>query len=179
MHLGTRYYVKLTRSFPESSLIAEDLGVITPEVTALKDKYALPGMKILHFAFGGQADNPYLPQHITPNSVTYTGTHDNDTTLGWYLALPQHEKNNLYGYLQTDTPIMPYALNQLALNTNANLVIIPMQDILGLDGAHRMNTPGTSEGNWHWRFDWTQLQPIHIRQFAEAIAASGRVVLTD
>ena len=170
---------KLTRTFPESILIAEDLGVITPEVTALKDKYALPGMKILHFAFGGQEDNPYLPQHITPNSVAYTGTHDNDTSLGWYLALPQHEKNNLHGYLQTDTPNMPYALNQLALNTNANLVIIPMQDILGLDGTHRMNTPGTAEGNWHWRFEWGQLQAIHSRQFAEAVAASGRVVLTN
>ncbi len=167
---------KLTNSFPDSVLIAEDLGVITPAVTDLKDKFALPGMKILHFAFGGQDDNPYLPQHITPNSVAYTGTHDNDTSLGWYLAMPQHEKNYLHGYLQTDTPNMPYALNQLALNTNANLVIIPMQDILGLDSTHRMNTPGTCDGNWHWRFDWAQLQPVHSRQIAEAIAASGRVV---
>ena len=167
---------KLTKSFPDSSLVAEDLGVITTEVTALKDKYGLPGMKILHFAFGGQEDNPYLPQHINPNSVAYTGTHDNDTSLGWYLALPLHEKNNLHGYLQTDTPNMPYSLNILALNTNANLVVIPMQDILGLDGTHRMNKPGTAEGNWHWRFDWAQLQPIHSQQFSEAIAASGRVV---
>ena len=109
--------------------------------------------------------------------MAYTGTHDNDTSLGWYLTLPQNEKNNLHGYLQTDTPNMPYSLNMLALSTNANLVIIPMQDILGLDGKHRMNIPGTAEGNWHWRFDWAQLQPIHCRQFSESIAASGRIVL--
>ena len=172
----------IKKSFPNLQLIAEDLGVITPEVNALREKYALPGMKILQFAFGGDDSNPYLPHNIDQNSVVYTGTHDNDTTLGWYLALDEQAKNHLYHILKdvlksgqkSTQSNMPQALVQLALETKANIAIIPMQDILGLDGEHRMNMPGTMGGNWQWRFKWPQLTADHIQQIKLAITSSQR-----
>lgn len=147
----------IQQTFPDLSLVAEDLGIITPEVEALRDNFNLPGMKILHFAFDGNHNNPYLPMHYQRNSVAYTGTHDNDTTLGWFNALSESEKQRVYDYLGWSSMPMPNALMHLALASVANLAIIPMQDVLGLGAADRMNTPGTTEGNWKWRFDWGQL----------------------
>jgi len=148
-------------------------------VDALRLKYAMPGMKILQFAFSGEQDNPYLPQNIEENSVVYTGTHDNDTTLGWYAALNDNDRHHLHTMLaqlhgEDYVPNMPNDLINMALETKANLAIIPMQDILGLDTTHRMNTPGTTEGNWHWRFAWSQLQTEHIDFMAQAIQATQR-----
>jgi 4-alpha-glucanotransferase len=159
---------------PEIHLVAEDLGIITQEVDDLRLKYHMPGMKILQFAFGGDKTNPYLPENIEENSVVYTGTHDNDTTLGWYEKLEDHVKEDLHQYLQTDEPNMPFALIQLAFKTEAQLAIVPMQDILELDGSHRMNTPGTTEGNWSWSFEWTQLTDQQVKQFTKAVIESGR-----
>jgi 4-alpha-glucanotransferase len=161
--------------FPHLSLIAEDLGVITAEVEALREKYNLPGMKILQFAFGGDDKNPYLPQNIEENSVVYTGTHDNNTTLGWYQALDERAKNHLHTVLNTTQPNMPQALVQLAFETKANIAIIPMQDILGLDSKHRMNVPGTMGGNWQWRFDWDALKTAHVDGIKQAIQQSNRM----
>ncbi len=161
--------------FPHLSLIAEDLGIITAEVDALREKYNLPGMKILQFAFGGDDKNPYLPQNIEENSVVYTGTHDNDTTLGWYQALDENAKNHLHTVLNTAQPNMPQALVQLAFETKANIAIIPMQDILGLDAKHRMNVPGTMGGNWQWRFDWDALKTAHIDGIKQVIQQSNRI----
>jgi len=138
-------------------LIAEDLGIITPEVDALRKRFKLPGMKILQFAFGGQPDNPYLPHNHEKNAVVYTGTHDNNTTLGWYKSLPENEKRHVHEYLfQSEEPIN-WLLIKAAAASVANTCILPLQDVMGLDGLHRMNTPGTTEGNWRWRFDWSQL----------------------
>jgi 4-alpha-glucanotransferase len=155
-------------------LVAEDLGIITEEVNALRLKFDLPGMKILHFAFGGGDDNYYLPANIEANSVVYTGTHDNDTTLGWYKTLEGHAKQHLHALLQSDAPNMPSDLIKMAFNTRADLAIIPMQDVLELGGCHRMNTPGTLENNWLWHFSWKQLTPELKVQFAQAIQESGR-----
>ncbi len=160
--------------FSHLRLIAEDLGIITDEVDALREKYQLPGMKILQFAFGGDEKNPYLPQHIEENSVVYTGTHDNDTTLGWYQALDDSAKNHLHAVLNSAQPNMPQALIQLAFETKANTAIVPMQDILGLDATHRMNIPGTIEKNWQWRFDWDALTTAHIDGIKQAIQQSNR-----
>lgn len=135
-------------------LVAEDLGVITPEVDALRDRYELPGMRILQFAFDGSADNPYLPHNHRRDSVVYTGTHDNDTTLGWYRGLDQAQREYLLEYLGQPGEPMPWPLVRCALASVADTAVIPLQDALGLDGAHRMNIPGTTEGNWGWRFDW-------------------------
>lgn len=164
----------ITQQFPDIALVAEDLGIITREVDDLRHKYHLPGMKILQFAFDGGPDNPYLPENIEPNSVVYTGTHDNDTTLGWYLSLDEHQRYHLHAYLGDNAPSMPFALVELALSSAANLAIIPMQDLLELDATHRMNIPGTALGNWQWRFDWSQLKPEMQEKITGLIDQYGR-----
>lgn len=165
----------ITEHFPNMTLIAEDLGIITDEVNALREKYHLAGMKILQFAFDGSPDNPYLPERITPESVVYTGTHDNDTTLGWYLSMSEEQRRPLHAYLHQEDPEMPQALMEMALASASELAIIPMQDILLLDSLHRMNIPGTVEGNWQWRFDWEQLQPEIIKWLCANIKKTNRV----
>ncbi len=144
-------------AFHALPLVAEDLGVITPEVEALRNRFGLPGMKILQFAFGGDATNPYLPHNHEKRSVVYTGTHDNDTTLGWYRALGEGEKAHLLDYLGCPGEEMPWPLIRATLASVACLAMLPMQDVLELGSEHRMNTPGTTEGNWRWRFQWEQV----------------------
>ncbi len=155
-------------------LVAEDLGIITPEVEALRDEFDLPGMKILQFAFGGGPDNPYLPDNYEKNCVVYTGTHDNDTTLGWLQGISSDERNYIYNYL--GNPAMPLhcALIHAALASVANLAVIPMQDILELGSEHRMNTPGTTVGNWKWRFQWNQLSHERSVRFAYLVGLFNR-----
>jgi len=164
----------IQQAFPALSLVAEDLGIITDEVEALRDDFALPGMKILQFAFDGHSNNPYLPMNYPLNSVAYTGTHDNDTTLGWFDALHDGDKHRVYDYLGWSSLPMPDALVHAALASVANLAVIPMQDILRLGSADRMNTPGTTEGNWHWRFDWSQLGEDKVGRFAHLVRLLGR-----
>ncbi len=174
---GSALLAAIKQHFPRMCLVAEDLGIITPQVNALRAKFKLPGMKILQFAFGGGDDNYYLPANIEPNSVAYTGTHDNDTTLGWYNTLESHAKAHLHEVLENNVPNMPFDLVKMVLNTKADLAIIPMQDILELDSKSRMNTPGTLGGNWNWRFSWSQLRPEFKAQFALAINESGRSIV--
>lgn len=152
----------INQAFPDIELIAEDLGIITDEVNALREEFGLPGMKILQFAFDGSPENPYLPERISYNSVVYTGTHDNDTTLGWYSALTNEQREVFHRYVDNTSPTMPDTLIQIALSVDARMVILPMQDILKLDGKHRMNTPGTIEGNWRWRFSWQAVEEIDL-----------------
>lgn len=156
-------------ALPEIHLVAEDLGIITEEVDDLRLNYDMPGMKILQFAFGGDETNPYLPQHIEPNSVVYTGTHDNDTSLGWYKKGTEHEKSHFHRLIGQDNPNMPQALIEMALASNAYLAIVPLQDVLGLDEDARMNTPGTTVDNWQWRFEWPQLTQALMDTFKNAI----------
>ncbi len=134
-------------------IIAEDLGVITDEVIKLREKFGFPGMKILQFAFYGDEHNPYLPHNIQENFVVYTGTHDNETTVGWYKNLPQHIKDYVNRYLKTDGKKIHLDLIKTAWQTKANYAVAPMQDFLGLDNSARMNTPGTTENNWQWRLN--------------------------
>lgn len=170
----------ITKHLPLITLVAEDLGIITDEVNALREKFDLPGMKILQFAFDGSVENPYLPEKITENSVVYTGTHDNDTSLGWYDSLNDHQRGIFHryltehGYVEHDVIDMPLVLIQMALASNATLAIIPMQDILKLKSEHRMNTPGTVEGNWQWRFDWAQLNDGLIKAFEHFVLQNKR-----
>ncbi|MBC7786412.1 MAG: 4-alpha-glucanotransferase, partial [Methylophilaceae bacterium] len=168
----------IKQAFPNITLIAEDLGVITLEVSTLRDKYALPGMKILQFAFGGQDDNPYLPHNTEENSVVYTGTHDNDTSLGWYQSSNEFERHYFEQYVAgyaADTSLkMPFSLVSMALSSKAQLAIIPMQDILELGTEHRMNIPGTALDNWRWRFEWKQLKSRQKKQMKTAIKKSQR-----
>ncbi|MCP3867480.1 MAG: 4-alpha-glucanotransferase [Gammaproteobacteria bacterium] len=154
---GDALFDRLHQHYDPLPLVAEDLGIITPEVTALRERYGFPGMKVLQFAFSGGADNPYLPFRHEANSVVYTGTHDNDTTLGWYLGLDDGLRQRVDDYLGHSREAMPWPMIRSALASRSLLAIIPMQDILALGCEHRMNLPGTTEGNWNWRFDWDQL----------------------
>jgi 4-alpha-glucanotransferase len=135
------------------TLIAEDLGTITPEVDELRREFGLPGMKILQFAFNEDSENPYLPENHEPLSVAYTGTHDNDTTLGWWAEIDPEERRLVAETVPDRTEPMPWALIGAALASPAQLAVIPAQDLLALDSASRMNTPGTSSGNWSWQAD--------------------------
>lgn len=167
----------LYQYFDELPLVAEDLGVITKDVEKLRDEFSLPGMAILQFAFGGQADNPYLPHNHKTNSVVYTGTHDNDTTLGWYKNLQQYERKHLHEYMGhsefSDLEI-PWDLNRMVMASTSRLAILPMQDLLGLDSTHRMNTPGTIQGNWSWRFNWSQVWPGLATDLNHMVKLYGR-----
>ena len=171
---GERLFGKLYEALPHLELVAEDLGVITPEVDAMRKAHSLPGMKILQFAFSGGSDNPYLPFNHTADSVVYTGTHDNDTTLGWYTSLADEEREMVDDYLGHSREVMPWPLIRCALASQANLAVIPMQDVLGLDGSHRMNTPGTTENNWSWRFDWDDVEPDTAERLLHRATIYGR-----
>lgn len=171
---GAELLTAIQQQFASLSLVAEDLGIITAEVEALRDDFDLPGMKILQFAFGDDSRNPYLPCNYRQNSVVYTGTHDNDTTLGWFDGLNDGERQRIYDYLGWSSLPMPSALIHAALGSVANLAVIPMQDILKLGSSDRMNTPGTTEGNWRWRFDWSQLSDDKAGHFAHLVRLFGR-----
>lgn len=174
---GDELLAAIHRALPGLQLVAEDLGIITPEVDALRLKYHLPGMKILQFAFSGEPENPYLPEHIVPESVVYTGTHDNDTTLGWFENMDEQQRAHLLQYLGVEEisgSELVQKMMALALQSAAYLAVIPMQDILHLDARHRMNIPGTASGNWHWRFSWQQLTPAQQQFFRAAIEQSAR-----
>jgi 4-alpha-glucanotransferase len=155
-------------------LVAEDLGIITKEVEALRDEFNLPGMKILQFAFGSGNENPYLPSHYERNCVVYTGTHDNDTTIGWSHTIQDYERSHVYDYLGQSTLPINCMLIQAALGSVANLAIIPMQDILELGSEARMNTPGTTVGNWKWRFQWHQLSHDQVARFSYLVSLFDR-----
>ncbi len=171
---GKQLLQAIQDEFGSIPLVAEDLGIITPEVEELRDEFNLPGMKILQFAFGSGPDNPYLPDHHVKNSVVYTGTHDNDTTVGWSDKLSGEEKHYIYEYLGFPSTTLNCALIQAALRSVANLAVIPMQDILELNTEHRMNIPGTAEGNWRWRFQWDQLTAERAQRLAHWIELYDR-----
>ncbi|MDQ6968573.1 MAG: 4-alpha-glucanotransferase [Mariprofundaceae bacterium] len=167
---GDELLQALQDTFGQLPLIAEDLGMITEEVHVLRKKFNLPGMKILQFAFGGGADNPYLPHQHSYDMVTYTGTHDNDTTMGWWQAASDGERQHLLAYLGITAEDMPWPVIRAALASPAILAIIPMQDLLELDTSARFNTPGTLKNNWCWRMQkmpnmddacWTQSKPLN------------------
>ena len=156
-------------------IIAEDLGIITPEVTALRTRLGFPGMRILQFAFDGHSDNLYLPHNFETNTVVYTGTHDNDTTLGWWNALAPHDQDYVRRYLGTSGESIHWTLIRVASASVATISIIPMQDILGLDSHHRMNQPGIANGYWEWRFSWHQLASWHGELLADLTRLHGRI----
>jgi len=161
--------------FGRVPLVAEDLGIITEEVEQLRDRFALPGMKVLHFAFDSDAANPYLPHHHHQHCVVYTGTHDNDTTLGWYAGLTQETTQRLHTYLGHPGEPMPWPLIRAALASVAGVAVIPLQDLLELGSEHRMNVPGVAEGNWRWRFEWEWLPDPLAGQLRALNELYGRV----
>ena len=147
---GPSLFSEIRRALGERPIIAEDLGSIDDDVKALLAATGFPGMRVLQFAFGDE-DSLYLPHHHTPNSVVYTGTHDNDTTRGWWEALDETTRGKVRDYLGTDGREIAWDLIRAALASVAERAVIPMQDVAGLGSEARMNTPGRAEGNWAWR----------------------------
>jgi 4-alpha-glucanotransferase len=151
---GTELFLQLKQELGSLPIVAEDLGFITPEVEALRDQFDFPGMKILQFAFDSGSDNPYLPFCYHKNTVVYTGTHDNNTTVGWFEERSPEAQHNVTQYLPTVSDWgIHWDLIRFAFGSVSNQAIIPLQDILGLGTASRMNSPGQAEHNWGWRYE--------------------------
>src|SRR5262249_5244398 len=150
--------------------------VITPEVDALRLQFGFPGMKVLQFAFDGNVTNPYLPHNYTdPRCVVYTGTHDNDTTLGWFRSSPTERRVALLHYLgQENSPEVHWDMIRLAFSSVACIAVVPLQDILGLGSTGRMNTPGQPQGNWRWRYQPRALNSAISARLAELTCTYGR-----
>jgi 4-alpha-glucanotransferase len=157
---GEQLFEAIKQKLGTLPVMAEDLGEITPEVIALRDKFEFPGMKILQFAFDSDSANPFLPFNYERNFIVYTGTHDNDTTVGWFNKASDYEKQNLLRYLGCfSSEGVHWDLIRLALSSVANQAIIPLQDIFGLDTEARMNFPSKADGNWEWRYQSNALLP--------------------
>ena len=148
---GREFFTIIRQRLGDLPLIAEDLGALTPEVEYLRDAFGFPGMHILQYAFGGDAYNRDLPHNYVKNCVAYTGTHDNDTTLGWYMAADKNARSHCRKYLQTKGREIHWDMIRAAFASVADTAIVPMQDVLGLGSEHRMNLPATESGNWSWR----------------------------
>lgn len=159
--------------------LAEDLGTITPAVHELRTRFGLPGMLIAQFAFDGSADNPYLPANQVPDAVLYTGTHDNDTVLGWYRGLGPGARDYMHQVLGCTAEEMPDALLRSVWASPARVAVFPFQDLLRLGSEARMNTPSTVTGNWSWRFTWEQVPAGLAADCRRHSAASGRQSLPD
>lgn len=171
---GYKFFDRLMTILPEVPIIAEDLGVITPEVVALRDRYGFPGMKILHFAFSSNASNRDLPHNYDARCIVYAGTHDNDTTLGWFKTLPEHEKTSCIEYLNKKPLDISWELMRLASASTAVLAIFTVQDVLSLGNEARMNFPGKPSGNWSWRLKSKQLTKKHAARLANMTNIYGR-----
>ena len=156
-------------------LVAEDLGEITPQVDALRSQNGFPGMRVLQFAFEGDAENPHRLANHEPDSVVYTGTHDNDTTLGWWESQPDKVRRLVLEQLDDSGLPMPRLLARAALNSVGRLAVLPMQDLLGLGSEARMNTPGTAQGNWTWQMPDGVIDAGPASWIRAMIESSGRL----
>ena len=156
---GRSFFKALKDALGDFPIIAEDLGEITPDVIKLRDDFKLPGMRILQFAFAGDANDPFLPHNYIRNCVAYTGTHDNDTALGYYQTAPESEKDFMRRYFARSGNDISWDLVRGIWSSVAAMAIAPMQDFLRLDGHARMNLPGTASGNWGWRMSADALNP--------------------
>jgi 4-alpha-glucanotransferase len=173
------FFKAVQQELGQLPFIAEDLGVITPDVQTLRDQFQIPGTKILQFAFDGHLDNPYLPGNFIHNTVVYTGTHDNATTREWYEESPADQRQNLWSYLncpaEENAEAAAPALISLAWVSPAALAMAPLQDVLNLGSEARMNVPGHADGNWRWRFTEEKLSPPVFQWLHELTASSKRL----
>jgi 4-alpha-glucanotransferase len=172
---GRELLQSLKSEFGALPVVAEDLGVITPDVEALRQDFGLAGMRVLQFGFDGTGDNLHLPHMYERTSVAYTGTHDNDTTAGWYASLDHDTRGRVDYFLRAGADQMPQAMIHALVASVAQLAVIPMQDLLGLGSEARLNTPGTVAGNWSWRLPDGSLTPELAQRCAHLNRVFGRV----
>jgi 4-alpha-glucanotransferase len=179
---GAEFFGAIKKELGALPFIAEDLGVITPDVCALRDEFRIPATRVLQFAFDGNSDNPHLPANYLTNTVVYTGTHDNDTTRGWFESLPETERRKVWRCLnrtEGDTREIAGELLRVAWSSVAVLAIAPFQDLLNLGPEARMNLPGTAEGNWRWRATEDMLNASVFEQLKDLTANTNRLCLTQ
>lgn len=157
---GLGFFRALKSTFPQARIIAEDLGELTPTVIQLRKETGLPGMTIFQFAFGGGSDNLYLPHNLTQNSVVYPGTHDNDTTIGWYATAAEKERDLVRRYLRVGGAEIGWDFIRASYAAVSRLAVIPMQDVFSLGSEARLNTPGKPDGNWQWRYRAPDLEKL-------------------
>jgi 4-alpha-glucanotransferase len=182
---GRELFSALKREFGQLPIIAEDLGVITPDVVALRDEFGFPGMRVLQFAFDSDSSNQHLPHNYVPNCAVYTGTHDNDTTVGWFHSRAgqgstrddrqiERERSYCLKYLNADGSQIHWDFIRAAMASVARIAIVPLQDVLGLDSGARMNLPARQHGNWAWRFRADMLTPDLSSKLRELAEIYGR-----
>lgn len=171
---GKALFEAIEKALGRLPIIAEDLGLITPDVIELRDAFNFPGMRIVQFAFGADATDPFLPHNYVRNTVAYTGTHDNHTVLGWWDTAPERERAYAGSYLGAGRSDIHWAMIRAAWNSVAAIAVAQFQDVLGLDATHRMNLPGSTEGNWAWRFEWDMVGSEPGRVLGLMTAAAGR-----
>jgi 4-alpha-glucanotransferase len=171
---GKQLLEALYKNLGELPIIAEDLGVITPDVVELRDGFGLPGMKILQFAFDSGEENDFMPHTFVKNCVVYTGTHDNDTTLGQFKSVKDADRQFMKDYFEVNEKDPAWSFIKLAWSTVANLAIAPLQDLLRLDTEARMNFPGKASGYWQWRYRKEMLKPQHAEELLKITRLYGR-----
>jgi 4-alpha-glucanotransferase len=175
---GSDFFNAVSKELGGLPFIAEDLGLITGDVHALRDQFHIPGTRVLQFAFDGNSGNPYLPHNYSSNTVVYTGTHDNPTSRGWYEELPPNQRQNLWRYLnlpQSDGREVAWHLMHLAWSSPAALAIAPLQDLLNLGAEARMNVPGRADGNWSWRCTEELLSAADFHWLHDLTTSSNRL----
>jgi len=171
---GSKLFKTIHKELGELPIIAEDLGFVTPEVRELRDYFQFPGMKILQFAFESDSSNEFLPHNYDQNCVVYTGTHDNDTTIGWFNSAPEVEKHRAREYTRSDGSQMNWEFIRLGMLSVADQAIFPLQDYMNLGSEYRMNTPGTVGNNWQWRFTQQMLDEVDTARIRNLIELSNR-----
>jgi 4-alpha-glucanotransferase len=177
---GYELFEALRRELGDPAIIAEDLGVLTPQAAALRDAFGFPGMRVMQFGFGGGGGDPYhRPHSYPPRCVAYTGTHDSDTVVGWRKRLDAPARRNATDYCGAPAPDFHFSAIRTLMNSAAETVIFPVQDVLGLDNRARMNVPGVAAGNWGWRLPPRSLKPSHARRLRRLAELAGRAVYPD
>ncbi|HET9883540.1 MAG TPA: 4-alpha-glucanotransferase [Candidatus Binatia bacterium] len=175
---GADFFNVVKKELGGLPFIAEDLGIITPDVSKLRDDFDIPGTRVLQFAFDGQPENPYLPENFVPNTVVYTGTHDNPTSREWYEALPATDRKNLWRYLNSpehEAAKISWELLRLAWFSRAALAMAPLQDLLNLGAEARINVPGRRDGNWRWRCTKEMLSAADFSSLRDLTKSANRM----
>ena len=175
---GAGFFEAVRAELGHLPFIAEDLGIITPDVVALRDQFELPGIRVFHFGFDGNPGNPHLPHNCGPNIVAYTGTHDNNTTRGWFESLPDNVRRAATTYARkagAGTGEVAWDFIQSVWSSRSGLAIAPLQDLLNLGEEGRMNVPGVAAGNWRWRCTEEMIKPLFFERLRELTISSGRI----